>query len=122
MFSSGVDNEDVNIITKSVLKDRLENDVDIFVIDVREPHEVLQTGEIGVNIPLGDIASGALGLSPEDFEYEYGVKKPETSFDVAFVCKAGVRSCFAAKIARDAHGYSRVLNYSGGADEWFRLG
>ena len=97
----------------------------VCVIDVREPHEIMETGEIeaggtrAINVPLRRIADGALGMDAEDFNDTFGSAMPDVDEDIVFVCKAGVRSKVAADISREANGYARTFNFVGGADEWF---
>jgi len=87
----------------------------IQLIDVREPHELLEDGQIpnNVNIPLGTLA-GALKLPEDKFKTMYGVKKPAVSdSDIVFHCRSGKRSLQALGIAQEA-GYNKARHYKGG--------
>jgi len=109
------------VITKNELKQRLG---EVRIVDVREPYELEQTGEIdetASNVPLQYIVDGALGMDDETFLDTFGFDKPNVEEDCVFVCKAGVRSRLAQTIARDHFGYKYALNYLGGADEWFSV-
>ncbi|XP_065178658.1 rhodanese domain-containing protein CG4456-like [Sycon ciliatum] len=92
----------------------------IFLIDVRERHELQETGKIddrAVHIPLGTVPD-AFNLSPRQFEQRYGVSKPdENDTNVIFHCRAGIRS---RQALRDAHacGYTQARHYLGGWLEW----
>jgi len=93
------------------------------VIDVRGEDEVAYTGKISSHantLPLPLIAQmGAFAMEDEDFEESFGFVKPGMDETIVFTCKAGIRSMQAARLATMA-GYSNLLNYSGGADEWFQ--
>ncbi len=79
------------------------------VIDVRDPTE-FESGHIehARNIPLETLRE-----DPEKF-LAHG--KP-----LVFICKKGVRSLAAAKLA-ERFGYERVYNLDGGMLEWIRVG
>lgn len=71
------------------------------------------------HLPMEAIASGALALSPEDFEEEHGFAKPGTEQPIIFCCAAGVRSKMCQQVA-DQVGYKVTTNYLGGAYDWFQ--
>ena len=115
----------VNTIVMNTLKHRIEiGDPDLCVIDVRSREELDETGRIDTSfhLPLERVLNGALGMSADDFEDEFGFIKPSKVCDVVFVCAAGVRSRIAAEVAVNGHGYTSVYNYKGGANEWFSEG
>lgn len=58
-------------------------------------------------------------MDPEDFEEAFGFEKPKMTDTVVLTCKAGIRSQQAAQFAAMA-GYKDIVNYVGGADDWFR--
>eukprot|EP00795_Rhopilema_esculentum_P016382 gene16382-7784_t len=75
----------------------------VYVIDVRNPHELEETGKIpgALNIPL-DVFEEALRLDDVSFRKLYGMQKPELDgSDVVINCRSGVRSLTALKIARN---------------------
>mmetsp|Transcript_19525 Transcript_19525/g.30130 ORF Transcript_19525/g.30130 Transcript_19525/m.30130 type:complete len:191 (-) Transcript_19525:55-627(-) len=94
-----------------------------FVIDVRGYDEVAYTGKLSekvYTIPVQVIMEkNAFAMEEDDFEEEYGFKKPDLDETLVFSCKAGIRSQAAAQMAA-MNGYSNLVNYQGGADEWFR--
>ena len=99
----------------------VEKKEDFVLIDVRGEDEVRSTGPLtsdAVTLPLPDIMNMALGMDPDDFEDRYGFPKPDPSATLVFSCKAGVRSDTASQIAVES-GYIKVINYTGGADDWF---
>jgi len=90
---------------------------DAYLIDVREPDEVLQ-GMIpsAVNLPLSGL-SGALHLDGEKFRETYGFRKPALDQEVIFYCRSGMRSASASDVAR-RNGYKNILNYKGSWLDW----
>jgi len=92
------------------------------VIDVRGEDEVYATGKIHPmvhTLPLPYIAMrDGFNLDEEDFEDAFGFPKPNLSDTLVFTCKAGIRSQQAAQIAA-YRGYNNLVNYIGGADDWF---
>lgn len=93
------------------------------VIDVRTDEEVLQTGKLGKNVwtlPIQLIAQyNTFALDEEEFEEVCGFEKPKVDETLVFTCAAGVRSAYACQFAAQAGGYSKLINYTGGANEWF---
>jgi rhodanese-related sulfurtransferase len=79
------------------------------IIDVRDPNE-WEGGHISSarNIPLETLRE-----DPDKF-LVHG--KP-----LVFICKKGIRSLAAAKLA-ERFGYERVYNLDGGMLEWLRVG
>ncbi|KAI9576968.1 hypothetical protein GQX74_014335 [Glossina fuscipes] len=90
------------------------------LIDVREPNELRETGQIptSINIPLGVVAQE---LHPDGddsmFKTKYGRDKPKIDTELIFHCKVGRRSHNAAEIAQQL-GYRNVKNYLGSWTEW----
>jgi adenylyltransferase/sulfurtransferase len=92
-------------ISVQELKRRLDAHEDVFVLDVREPHEV-QIVNIGAPlIPLGQLASRV---------DELAAQKDRT---LVVHCKVGGRSQKAALILKQA-GFERVENLAGGIIDW----
>jgi len=91
------------------------------IIDVRGHDEVQDTGKLNdvvETLPLPYIAQGAFAMEDEDFEEAFGFAKPAMDETLVFTCKAGIRSYQSAQLAQMA-GYSDILEYMGGANEWF---
>eukprot|EP00557_Chaetoceros_sp_GSL56_P006195 CAMPEP_0176497252 /NCGR_PEP_ID=MMETSP0200_2-20121128/11622_1 /TAXON_ID=947934 /ORGANISM="Chaetoceros sp., Strain GSL56" /LENGTH=176 /DNA_ID=CAMNT_0017895247 /DNA_START=77 /DNA_END=607 /DNA_ORIENTATION=- len=93
------------------------------VIDVRNEDEIAYTGKLSECVeilPLPLIAQmGAFSMTEEDFEDSFGFAKPKQDETIIFTCKAGIRSMHAAQYAA-MNGYSNLINYTGGAMDWFR--
>lgn len=106
---------------KSILEDR-SNANDIVVMDVRTDQEVFYTGKLAPcvhTVPLQMIMEKNLfQLDPDDFEDITGFAKPEKDATLVFSCAAGVRSVYACQFASQA-GYSKLVNYVGGSNDWF---
>ena len=93
------------------------------IIDVRNVDEINATGKLSPvveTLPLPYIAQyGVFNMDAEEFEENFGFTKPELDQTLVLTCKAGIRSMHAAQFAAQA-GYTNIINYGGGADEWFR--
>ncbi|KAF7784766.1 hypothetical protein Agabi119p4_931 [Agaricus bisporus var. burnettii] len=88
-----------------------------YLIDVREPGEVVQ-GMIpsAVNLPLTVLAE-SLTLPPDDFKAKFGYSKPTPEKQVIFYCRSGMRSASACDVAK-RNGFTNILNYKGSWLEW----
>ncbi len=92
-------------ITVEELKKKLDNKENVFVLDVREPHEY-QIVNIGAPlIPLGSIESRINELSERKND------------EIIVHCKTGGRSQKAA-LALKAAGFTNVSNLTGGITAW----
>jgi rhodanese-related sulfurtransferase len=93
------------------------------VMDVRERNEVEYTGKLSPNtqtLPLSIISEqNVFSLDEEEFEEVCGFAKPLPDETLVFSCAAGIRSVHAARFAA-MNGYSNLINYTGGANQWFR--
>jgi adenylyltransferase/sulfurtransferase len=85
------------------LKRRLDAGDDIFVLDVREPHEYQICNLGGHLIPLGDLPSR--------------IHELDTSREIVAHCKMGGRSAKAVEFLRQA-GFKKVWNLVGGITAW----
>ncbi len=85
------------------LKRRLDAGDDIFVLDVREPHEYQICNINGYLIPLGDLPKR--------------VNELDSSREIVAHCRSGVRNAKAVNFLRQA-GFNRVTNLAGGILAW----
>ncbi len=85
------------------LKRKLDAGEDVYVLDVREPHEYEICNLNGHLIPLGDLASRIRELDPQR--------------EIVAHCKGGVRSAKAVELLRDA-GFRNVSSLAGGIMRW----
>ncbi len=90
-------------MTVEELKQRLDQGDNLFVLDVREPHEY-QIANIGGHlIPLNDLPKR--------------VGELDASREIVVHCRSGVRSAKGADFLRQS-GFSRVHNLAGGIIAW----
>jgi adenylyltransferase/sulfurtransferase len=85
------------------LKRRLDKGDDIFVLDVREPHEYQICNIGGYLIPLGDLPKR--------------VSELDSSREIVAHCRSGVRSAKAVDFLRQA-GFKKIHNLAGGILAW----
>jgi sulfur-carrier protein adenylyltransferase/sulfurtransferase len=85
------------------LKQRLDKGDDIFVLDVREPHEYQICNIGGYLIPLGDLPKR--------------VSELDSSKEIVAHCRSGARSAKAVAFLRQA-GFKKVHNLAGGILAW----
>jgi len=85
------------------LKRRLDAGDDLFVLDVREPHEYQICNINGHLIPLGDLPKR--------------VHELDTSREIVAHCRSGVRSAKAVTFLQQA-GFKKVTNLAGGILAW----
>jgi sulfur-carrier protein adenylyltransferase/sulfurtransferase len=85
------------------LKRRLDAGEDVFVLDVREPHEYQICNINGYLIPLGDLPKR--------------VHELDSSREIVAHCRSGVRSAKAVNFLRQT-GFTKVHNLAGGILAW----
>jgi len=94
---------DLSEISVEELKKKLDNKADIFVLDVREPHEYQICNLNGYLIPLGDLPKR--------------VGELDSSREIVAHCKMGGRSAKAVAFLKQA-GFTKVHNLTGGITAW----
>jgi molybdopterin/thiamine biosynthesis adenylyltransferase/rhodanese-related sulfurtransferase len=94
---------DVPTISVEELKKKLDNKADIFILDVREPHEYQICHLSGYLIPVGDLPKR--------------VNELDSSREIIAHCRSGVRSAKAVNFLRRA-GFRKVYNLTGGILAW----
>ena len=101
-----------------------DNNNNYVVIDVRGVDEIMMgTGTMSDKVhilPLPEItAMAAFDMDEKKFEAQFNFPKPSAEDDtLVLTCKMGGRSQSAAQIAAMS-GYKKIINYTGGADDWF---
>jgi sulfur-carrier protein adenylyltransferase/sulfurtransferase len=90
-------------ITPRELKARLDRGDDIFILDVREPHEYQICNLHGYLIPLGDLSKR--------------VNELDSSREIVAHCRSGKRSAEAVEFLQRA-GFRKILNLKGGILAW----
>ena len=105
----GIRGEETAVVTNlpemqvEELKRRLDAGDDLFVLDVREPHEYQICNIGGYLIPLGDLPKR--------------VHELDSSREIVAHCRSGVRSGKAVDFLRQA-GFKKVHNLAGGILAW----
>lgn len=97
-------------ITVQQLKEKIDNNEEVFVLDVREPFEQYQSKldyENSTLIPLGDLSS-RLNEIESNKERE-----------VVCLCRSGGRSAKACEML-EKEGFENVKNLKGGINQWAR--
>lgn len=116
-----IDKSQMNEIIQSLEGEGSQSDY--VIIDVRNVDEINYTGKLSPvvqTLPLPYIAEyDVFNLDCEEFEENFGFEKPKLDQTLVLTCKAGIRSMHAAQFAIRA-GYTDIINYRGGADDWFR--
>ncbi len=100
------DGREVNVdkISAEELKKKLDDNEDIFLLDVREPHEYeINNINNGYLIPLNDLPNR--------------INELDSSREIIAYCKVGGRSARAVDFLRKA-GFRKVKNLIGGIDAW----
>jgi sulfur-carrier protein adenylyltransferase/sulfurtransferase len=90
-------------ITVEELKNRIDRNDDIFLLDVREPHEYEIANLGGKLIPLNDLPKR--------------VNELDSSNEIVVYCASGIRSGKAVKFLTDV-GFRKVKNLIGGISAW----
>ena len=90
-------------ITPRELKSRLDRGDDLFILDVREPHEYQICNLKGQLIPLGDLSRR--------------VSELDSSREIVAHCRSGKRSADAVEFLRKA-GFRKIWNLKGGILAW----
>ncbi len=90
-------------ITPRELKARLDRGDDLYILDVREPHEYQICNIGGHLIPLGDLSRR--------------VNELDSAREIVAHCRSGKRSAEAAEFLRKA-GFKKILNLKGGILAW----
>src|SRR5512147_1394259 len=98
-----VDNTQIPTISVEELKQRKDAGEDVFVLDVREPHEYQICNINGYLIPLNDLPKR--------------VSELDSSREIVAHCRSGVRSAKAVEFLRQA-GFKKVHNLQGGILAW----
>src|ERR1700716_3059887 len=94
---------DIPTMTVEELKQQLDSKKDLFILDVREPHEYQICNLNGYLIPLGDLPKR--------------VHELDSSREIVAHCRSGVRSGKAVAFLRQA-GFKKVHNLTGGILAW----
>ena len=98
----------VPAITPTQLAERLEAGEEIFILDVREPHEweISNLSHLGARlIPQGQVLDRMGEL--------------DTARQIVVACRTGARSANVVRLLKQ-HGFSKLHNLEGGINRWAR--
>ncbi len=96
-------------ITVNELKDRKDAGEELFILDVREPHEYAEVNMGALLLPLGNVLS--MQIEPiEDWKDK----------EVIVHCRSGVRSMQACAVLEQM-GFTNTKNLTGGILAWVEL-
>ena len=99
----------MQLMTVEELKKRKDTGEELFILDVREPHEYAQTNMGALLIPLGNV----LNMQVDEIE----VWKDK---EVIVHCRSGVRSLRACAMLEQI-GFTNTKNLTGGILAWNEL-
>jgi adenylyltransferase/sulfurtransferase len=106
----GIRGEEATVVTTGIpeitpreLKTRLDRGDDLFILDVREPHEYQICNINGKLIPLGDLPKR--------------VSELDSSREIVAHCRSGKRSADAVEFLQKA-GFKKIWNLKGGILAW----
>jgi len=100
----------MNDITVEELKDKIENNEDVLILDVRQMFEKFQS-----SIDYDDAILISLGELPNRMEE----LEPHRDREIVCLCRSGVRSEKARQLLAEK-GFENVKNLKGGINEWAR--
>ena len=102
--------DDINNITVQQLKNKMQTDSNLVILDVRTPQEL--TGELG-HIP------GVINIPVQVLSEKMNQLDKYKTNDIAVICRTGHRSSIAAKILEEK-GF-KVMNVLGGMTAYVKL-
>ena len=96
----------------------------LLLLDVRDPSEFNSTTLPAIhtsakNIPLNSIQHAFEHFTEEEFEKQFGWKKPDKTDSIICYCRGGNRAGRAVAILEQL-GYKNVQLYKGSASEWWK--
>nr|CAI5851035.1 unnamed protein product [Callosobruchus analis] len=85
---------------------------DVYIIDVREPSELQETGVIpsSINIPLGELETALKDLTDNQFRDKFGREKPDKQSLIIYSCLKGGRSAKAQELSQQL-GYEKYVYF-----------
>ena len=95
-------------ITVQDFKEKIDNDENVFLLDVREPFEQYQSNIDYENSAL--IPAGELSRRLDEIEDKKGE-------EIVCMCRSGSRSAEACRLLEE-EGFENVKNLKGGINQW----
>lgn len=111
---------EVNVLSPEEAQQKLKENPNTLVVDVREPDGIASTGAIpgSINVPLGVLPIQADQELPESFR---NAELQDRSRPVITTCQAGGQAALAAKTLKDM-GFTNVSMIDGGTSGWKEKG
>ena len=108
--------ESAEVVSPQEAQQRIQQNPNIVVLDVREPEDVKETGLIpgAINIPLGMLPIRADTELPEQLREQ---RLQDRNTTVITTCAAGGQAALAAKTLKDM-GFENVSYIEGGTQAW----
>ena len=103
---NGNQDQEVPAITPRELRQRLDADESLLLLDVREPHEW----------EISNLAEYGARLIPQA-QVEERMGELDTAQDIVVYCRSGARSASVIRKLQD-HGFKRLTNLEGGINRW----
>ncbi len=96
-----------------------KDDKKAVIIDVRQPKELVEMGEIPetINIPMGHLEE-AFKLDEKSFYDIYRVKKPSKEDPLVFFCLKGIRAKTSQEFVESQYKYENTYFYPGSFADW----
>mgnify|MGYP001446589883 FL=1 len=112
--------ESLEIIDSNTLKDMMNNDEDMVIIDVNDKEEIDQRGMIkgAINVSLGTLYYKADQDVPENFKDN---RIQDRNKKVVVTCGLGLCAAIGGKVLKDM-GFKDVALLDGGVDKWVKDG
>ena len=105
--------KEAKMITPAELKKKIDNEDDVWMLDVREPFMRIEGSIEGMeNV---EISRGVL-------EFDLGEKIPDKNAFVVVYCRSGKGAPMAAKMMKEDMKYTNVYYLEGGIDKWLEEG
>jgi adenylyltransferase/sulfurtransferase len=110
MYTAGQNGEmdDIPTIDPVQLKERLDAGDDLFIIDVREPHEW----------QISNLEHHGAVLIPQGQVLER-MRELDTAREIVVQCRTGARSAQVVELLQQ-HGFKKLWNLAGGINRWAR--
>jgi rhodanese-related sulfurtransferase len=111
---------EVEVLSPQEAQQRLQQDPNTLLVDVREPDDLMPLGVIpgAINIPLGVLPLRADQELPEQFR---DARLQDRSRPVITTCGGGGQAALAAKLLKDM-GFQKVAMIDGGTTGWKNAG
>jgi len=105
--------KDAKVITPAKLKKMIDNEDDVWMLDVREPYMRIEGSIEGMD---------NVAISRGVLEFDLGEKIPDKNAFIVVYCRSGKGAPMAAKMMQEDMKYTNVYYLEGGIDKWMEEG